>query len=67
MQSDDADLLMEGNLNGDAGTYFKRIEIYQKLSQTGRPCVRVGGGEKEELTQQTSAGISGLSKKISPV
>ena len=34
---------MEGNLNEDAGAYFKRIEIYQKLSQTGRPCVRVGG------------------------
>ena len=66
MQSDDADLVMEGNLNGDAGTYFKRIEIHQKRSQTGRPSVRVGG-EKEEFTQQKSAGISGLSKKISSV
>ena len=66
-QSDDAGLLMEGNLNEDAGAYFKRIEIYQKLSQTGRPCVRVGGVGGEEFTQQTSAGISGLSKNIAPV
>jgi len=49
MQSDDADLLMERNLNGDAGAYFKRIEIYKKLSQTGRPCVRVGAGEEGRI------------------
>jgi hypothetical protein len=36
MQSDDASLLMEENLHGDAGVYFKRIETYQKLSQTDR-------------------------------
>ena len=69
MQSDDACLLMEENLNGDAMAYFKRIEIYQKLRQTDRQTRllwkgEVERGKKEEFTQQTTAGISELSTKV---
>jgi hypothetical protein len=44
MQSDEAGLLMEADLNGDIGTFFKRIEIYQELRQTDR---RGGVGRAE--------------------
>lgn len=53
MQSNDSGLLMEADLNGDVGTSFKRIEIYQELRQTDR---RYGIGRAEGGTHSTDGG-----------
>jgi hypothetical protein len=48
---------MEADLNGDVGTYFKRIEIYQELRQTDRQTDRrYGMGRAEGGTHSTDGG-----------